>query len=241
MRDEGSVARGVVIILVAGTVLGVAHNLVGLSSRPPRGIAWQAVRTSLPTLASVAPDSSGSGATLVPDSTRGGAGREPPAPLTGTRASPAPGIAGVAPSPSPARAEPVAAGTASDLAGVPPVPAIPELDQPVEVELAMAKRLFDAGAALFLDARDAPEYEAGHIPGALHLTRNDVLAEPGRLAALPARDRPVVTYCEGGACESSLDLARTLVEAGYRRVLVFSGGMPEWSAAGHPVERGGRP
>lgn len=241
MRDERSVVRGALVILVAGAVLGVAHNLVGLSSRPPRGIAWQATRTSLPKLAGVVPDSGASDTSPVfGDSARQpshGAVRPPPR----SEASAAPRVAGVAPSPDPARTAPVAAGAASDPTGTPAVPSIPELDQPVEVDLATAKRLFDVGAALFLDARDPPEYEAGHIPGALRLTRNDVLLEPERLAALPVRDRPIVTYCEGGACEASLDLAKTLVESGFRRVLVFTGGMPEWTAAGHPIERGATP
>jgi rhodanese-related sulfurtransferase len=119
------------------------------------------------------------------------------------------------------------------------VPLIQERSRPVEIDLATAKSLFDGGAALFVDARDGAEFEAGHIPRAVRLTPNDALAEPERVRALAPGARPIVTYCEGGTCEASLDLARALVDAGYRRVLVYAGGFPEWAAAGHPIERGG--
>jgi rhodanese-related sulfurtransferase len=118
------------------------------------------------------------------------------------------------------------------------VPFIPESDQPIQAKLATVKTLFDAGAALFLDARDPEEYDAGHIPGALRLTRQDALSEPDRMKTLPVRGRPIVAYCAGGVCEASRDLAEVLVEAGYRKVLVYAGGFPEWAAAGYPVERG---
>ncbi|MEK7329711.1 MAG: rhodanese-like domain-containing protein [Candidatus Eisenbacteria bacterium] len=100
------------------------------------------------------------------------------------------------------------------------------------------KRFFDARAALFIDARDPAEFEAGHIPGALRLTNAEAQGEPDRMKTLPVQGRPIIAYCEGGTCEASLELARTLIEAGHRKVLVYGGGYPEWAAAGHPVERG---
>jgi rhodanese-related sulfurtransferase len=106
------------------------------------------------------------------------------------------------------------------------------------MEITTVKRFFDARAALFIDARDPAEYEAGHIPGALRLTNAEAQGEPDRLKSLPVQGRPIIAYCEGGACEASIELARTLIDAGYQKVLVYSGGYPEWSAAGYPVERG---
>ena len=120
-----------------------------------------------------------------------------------------------------------------------PLPFIPESDQPVRVKLATAKVFFDAGAALFIDARDASEYEEGHIPGAMRMTRDEALGDPDRVKALPVQGRPIVAYCDGGECEASLELAQALVGAGYRKVLVYAGGFPEWVAAGYPVERAG--
>ena len=119
-----------------------------------------------------------------------------------------------------------------------PPPFVPESDQPIQVQLATVTRFFDARGALFLDARDPAEYEKGHIPGAIRLTNPEAQNEPDRLKALPVNGRPIICYCEGGACEASLDLARFLIESGHRKVLVYMGGFPEWEAAMKPVEKG---
>jgi len=119
-----------------------------------------------------------------------------------------------------------------------PLPFIPESDKPIQVQLATAKKFFTARGALFLDARDPAEYEAGHIPGAIRLTGPEANTDPEKIKALPVQGRPIICYCEGGACEASLDLARTLIDAGYKKVLVYMGGFPEWSADNQPVEKG---
>lgn len=244
MGEVGSLRRDAFIILAVGIALGLAHNLAGLASRPSRGLPWVASSGSLPSLTGVVPPDSGDAAAASDTigAPSGGlvdrARPEAPAPTRASgRVEPPAGAHSVVTSP---HAEPPTRSTGDG--AVRTAPAIPDLDHPVEVDLATAKRLFDSGAALFLDARDPPEYLAGHIPGALRLTRNDALAEPERLRELPVRGRPIVTYCEGGECEASADLARTLSESGFRRVLVLPGGMPEWAAAGFPVEKGeGKP
>ncbi len=272
MRSEASVGRGVVIIVLAGVALGLAHNGLGLMGHPPRGIPWVAAEEALPNLESLlgpsgeAGASAGQGAPMAagnaappssPGPARGdrvGGGTQPAARAAGgpkpatpmptiPRAShPGDGSPPVVRSSTPEESGPAATGSASassSPSGVAAPPDVPDLDRPVQVELATVKKFFDAGAALFLDARDAAEYEAGHIPGALRLTRDDALAEPERVKRLPGSGKPIIAYCEGGTCEASLDLARALVEAGYRKVLVYGGGFPEWAAAGYAVERGG--
>ena len=105
--------------------------------------------------------------------------------------------------------------------------------------MATVRRFFDAKAALFLDARDAGDYEKGHIPGAIRLTNVEAQNEPERMKGLPLQGKPTIVYCEGGTCEASLELARYLIESGWKKVLVYMGGFPEWNAAGNPVETGG--
>src|SRR5262249_34311479 len=121
------------------------------------------------------------------------------------------------------------------------LPEIPALDRPVKIDLDAAKRLVDAGAAVFTDARDAEEYAAGHIPGARSLPYDQGAADPARLESLDTGGKPIAGYCGGGSCELSLNLAYDLVAAGQSRVAVFMGGFTEWSAAGYPVSRGATP
>lgn len=134
-------------------------------------------------------------------------------------------------------------GDSDDPMAIPPsapgsgLPEIPELDRPVQIELPALKQLFDAGALVIVDARESGEYAAGHIPGAVNLPFDEAITDPTRLEALRA-GKPIVTYCGGGSCEQSLNLADELVQIGHRKVLVYMGGFPQWEAAGYPVQQG---
>jgi rhodanese-related sulfurtransferase len=150
----------------------------------------------------------------------------------------------------PARKTPVAAGPARRPAApapaivAPPVPVkvdlplVPDLDQPIEVRLANAKKFFDAGAALFVDAREAPEYAEGHIAGALSVPFDEAVKNPALLEPFKKAGKPLILYCSGGDCELSKDLARNMLAEGIRKVLVFTDGLPAWKAAGYPMEAG---
>jgi rhodanese-related sulfurtransferase len=254
--------RAVAVIVLGGAALGVVHNAAGLASRPSRGIRWLASQVELPSLESLAaldtarvavtsdtaavastPATASAAATTAPASSAPPAAEAaPPAPPVRAKATAgtSPGASRAAAS-TPGEAPPTPPPATPSTAMPPPAPAapfIPETDRPFQVTLATAKTLFDARAALFLDARDPSEFEAGHIPGAIRITRGEALGDPDRVKGLGPPVRPIVAYCEGGACESSHELAQALVDAGYRRVLVYTGGFPEWAAAGHPVEKG---
>lgn len=84
-----------------------------------------------------------------------------------------------------------------------------------------------------IDVRQATEYAAAHVPGALHLGCGDL---PGRLAELP-RDRPIATICASGYRSSVA--ASLLQQAGFDDVTWVAAGLGAWRAAGLPVERGG--
>ena len=66
------------------------------------------------------------------------------------------------------------------------LPQIPDLDRPIQVQLADVKQLFDAGAVVLIDAREPEEYGEGHIPGALSMPYDEVSSEPERLESLDA-------------------------------------------------------
>jgi rhodanese-related sulfurtransferase/DNA-binding transcriptional ArsR family regulator len=87
-----------------------------------------------------------------------------------------------------------------------------------------------AGEVLVLDVRPAPEYAAGHIPGAVSIPVEEL---PARLAELPD-DVEVVAYCRGAYCVFAHDAVRLLTAHG-RRAVRLSDGMLEWRLAGQPV------
>jgi len=132
--------------------------------------------------------------------------------------------------------DPMAIGLGREEADLPEIPA---LDRPIQIELAAVKQYFDAGAAVFSDARDPDEYAAGHIPGAVSMPYEEVSSEPERLEGLETGGRPIIVYCGGGTCEVSINLAWDLIYAGHSRVVVYMGGFPEWAEAGYPVQTPG--
>jgi rhodanese-related sulfurtransferase len=82
-----------------------------------------------------------------------------------------------------------------------------------------------------IDVRPAEEYEAGHIAGAISVPLDELKS---RLAEIP-RDVEVVAYCRGPFCVLAPQALDILCEAGIR-ARRLDGGLPEWRAAGHPVE-----
>ena len=90
-----------------------------------------------------------------------------------------------------------------------------------------------AGEVVVLDVRPPAEYAAGHLPDAVNVPPEELEA---RLADLPA-GRPVVAYCRGPLCAYADTAVRALTAAG-RPALRLVDGLPEWAAAGLPVEGG---
>ncbi|MFP5336002.1 MAG: ArsR/SmtB family transcription factor [Actinomycetes bacterium] len=90
-----------------------------------------------------------------------------------------------------------------------------------------------AGDVVLLDVRPAPEYAAGHLPGAVHIPVEEL---PDRLDELPA-DREVVAYCRGAYCAMAHDAVRVLTAAG-RSARRATDGWLEWRVAGVPVAAG---
>ena len=94
----------------------------------------------------------------------------------------------------------------------------------------LLERLRD-GSVVVLDVRPEEEYRAGHIPGALSVP---VDALEDALKTLPG-DREVVAYCRGPYCVFSDEAVAFLRARGYRARRLRQG-LPDWRAAGMPVE-----
>jgi sulfur-carrier protein adenylyltransferase/sulfurtransferase len=100
------------------------------------------------------------------------------------------------------------------------VPAIP---------LAEARELLD-GDTLFLDVREQPEWDLGHVPDALHIPRAQVEARIEEAA--PDKSQRIVVYCALG--QRSFLAAQTLLTHGYERVENLVDGFIGWERRGYP-------
>jgi ArsR family transcriptional regulator len=90
-----------------------------------------------------------------------------------------------------------------------------------------------AGVVTVLDVRPEDEFALGHVPGALNIPLGRLRA---RLAELDRR-REIVAYCRGPYCVLSYEAAALLRARGFK-VRRLEDGLPEWRAAGLPVEIG---
>ena len=87
------------------------------------------------------------------------------------------------------------------------------------------------GLVTLIDVRPADEFSLGHVPGAINVP----LAELKAWSVAASPDREVVAYCRGPWCVMSFEAVAALRSLGHaaRRL---EDGMPEWKAAGLPVE-----
>ena len=91
------------------------------------------------------------------------------------------------------------------------------------------------GAPAIIDVRSiiARTLEPRWIPGALHVPLQEVAH---RLKDLP-RDREIVLYCTCPSEATAAQVARVLMNHGFKRVRPLFGGLDAWVAAGYAVEK----
>jgi len=113
------------------------------------------------------------------------------------------------------------------------MPTYRELLQRVKGEIAEvdARGAQDLDGAIFVDVRERDEWEEGHLPGAVHVSRGNLESRIEGVA--PDREQPVVLYCAVGA--RSAFAAKTLTELGYENVTSLAGGFTDWKRNGYEV------
>ena len=112
---------------------------------------------------------------------------------------------------------------------------VPEnMTEPMMISLEFAKYLFDDKSAVFIDARDAEDYEAGHIENAISIPFD--YYEDYEQVMDGLNDAGIyIIYCSGEECSLSIDLADHLFNQKLiDKLLIFDGGWPEWRDSGYP-------
>lgn len=84
---------------------------------------------------------------------------------------------------------------------------------------------------VLLDVRPQVEYEAGHVPRAISIPREELEEQLGRLPA----DKTVVAYCRGPYCVIADEALALLAESGIA-VRRLEEGVAEWQQAGYTIE-----
>lgn len=90
-------------------------------------------------------------------------------------------------------------------------------------------------ANVLVDVREADEFAAGHLPGAVHIARGMLEFRFQGMPALQSRDIKIVLYCKTSGRAALAGAA--LLEMGYLNVQNITGGFDAWVAAGKPVAK----
>jgi rhodanese-related sulfurtransferase len=88
---------------------------------------------------------------------------------------------------------------------------------------------------VLIDVREADEFAAGHIPGAVHASRGMLEFKFSSTPELSARDLKLVLYCKTSGRAALA--ARSLHDMGYLSVTSIAGGYDAWVAAGKAVAK----
>jgi rhodanese-related sulfurtransferase len=86
--------------------------------------------------------------------------------------------------------------------------------------------------ALILDVRTQGEFDAGHVPGAMNISHDELATRLSELDS--SKNRPIVVYCRSG--KRAAMASSVLLEAGYLNLLHLEGDMNAWHASGLPTE-----
>jgi rhodanese-related sulfurtransferase len=103
-----------------------------------------------------------------------------------------------------------------------------------KVSAADVKAMIDKkDKVIYLDVRDAGEFSAGHLPGAMNISRGTL--EFNVFGKIQDQNAKVIVYCKTAA-RSSL-ATKTLTDLGYKNAILMDAQFEDWVKAGYPVER----
>lgn len=113
------------------------------------------------------------------------------------------------------------------------------------VNAAETRQLIEKGTPVY-DVRVPEEYASAHIPRSISVPYGEASAkevdfdsseDKFALDKLPRdKNTAFIMYCDGTICWKSYKSAVMAIQAGYKNVIWFRGGFPEWKEAGLPTE-----
>jgi ArsR family transcriptional regulator len=93
------------------------------------------------------------------------------------------------------------------------------------------QRRMKQGLVTVLDVRPETEFVLGHLPGAFNIPLTQLKRQLSKLD----RKTEIVAYCRGPYCVLSFEAVAQLRKFGFK-ARRLQDGLPEWKAAGLPVE-----
>ena len=110
-----------------------------------------------------------------------------------------------------------------------------QLDGVKMVTTEQALKMWKEKTAIFLDNRVKTQYETEKIERTEWYPADELLKDPS-LASRIDKSKIYVAYCNGAHCWRSPAVALILKTLGYRNVLWYRDGLPDWKKKGCPTE-----
>ena len=106
------------------------------------------------------------------------------------------------------------------------------------VNMTEFKAMYDKkDVGLLVDVRDPNEYAAGHIPGAINISRGTLEFKLWNHVgghAKPDLNKKMTLYCgSGGRCSLA---TKSLMDLGFTNVVAVNMKLADWKKAGYPLE-----
>jgi rhodanese-related sulfurtransferase len=95
-----------------------------------------------------------------------------------------------------------------------------------EVSPAEAAAKSKSGEAVIVDVREKDEWDEGHIPGAIHISRGTIELDVEE--KVPDTNALIICHCGGRSALAT----ESLQKMGYKNVRSMAGGFKAWKAAG---------
>ena len=96
------------------------------------------------------------------------------------------------------------------------------------------EKAIESKAVFLIDANSSETYAAGHLPSAIHFSKQ----EKKFSNKLPEdKNALIVAYCGGPGCQAWCGAADELHEKGYKNIKHYKGGLREWKSAGLKLEQ----
>ncbi|WP_043620207.1 rhodanese-like domain-containing protein [Ensifer sp. ZNC0028] len=107
------------------------------------------------------------------------------------------------------------------------------VERTIKVDVTEARALLARGV-LFIDVRAPPNYDNGHLPGAVNLSLVTGLSRES-LAKVAGKEDEVAFYCHGRNCTHAAYASAKAIAWGYTHVYYFAGGFQDWDDEGYPL------
>lgn len=103
------------------------------------------------------------------------------------------------------------------------------------IDVNLASDYISTNKYILVDVRQAGEYSAGHIKGAVNIDYyNDSFTKLFE-KQFPDKNKSYIIYCRSGA--RSMYAAEMLQQLGYKNVINMQGGILSWQSAGKNLEK----